>query len=144
MVKSMREPKYQKPAIEGQDGSAARPAVVVFRRQGLVVTRVDRADFGVRGVAGHFDYIYWFATYELQTAGACYRPRRYADEWHRVSLFAPGGQTWPAIPYSDSDFARVVRYFAGLDDVTTVHALISDSETPYQPVDPSRLGGGVR
>jgi hypothetical protein len=143
-VKSVREPEYQKPTIEGQDGSAARPAVAVFRRPGLAVMRVDRVDFGARGVEGYFDYIYWYATYELQTAEACYRARRYADEWHRVSLFAPSEQTWSAIPYSDSGFARVVRYFAGLDDVTTVQTLVSGSETPYQPVDPSRLGSGVR
>lgn len=134
----MREPEYQKPTIDGEGGSAARPRVEVFRSAGLVVTREDRVDFGSRGADGHFDYIYSFAVYWLKTGGVCYRARRYADEWHQVSLFAPDGQTWSSIPYSDAGFARAVRYFAGLDDVTVVLALTSSNESPYQRVDPGR------
>jgi hypothetical protein len=137
-VKSVREPEYQQPAIDGEDSSAARPRVEVFRSADLVVTREDCVDFGSRSASGHFDYIYSFAVYELKTAGVCYRARRYADGWHQVSLFAPDDQTWSSIPYSDAGFARVVRYFAGLDDVTVVQAFTSSNESPYQRVDPGR------
>jgi hypothetical protein len=137
-VTSVREPEYEKPAIDGENGSAARPRAEVFRSADLVVTREDRVDFGSRGANGRFDYIYSFAVYELKTAGVCYRARRYADEWHQVSLYAPDDQTWPSIPYSDPGFAHAVRYFAGLDDVTAVQALTSSNESPYQRVDPGR------
>lgn len=102
----------------------------------LTVTRWDCLDHG-EDEEGVCIYAYAYASYDLRTPRAVLRARRYRHEWGTVSLFS-GAEIWRSVPYGDEDFQLAARYFADLEDVTTLQAFAGG----YELVDPGRIEGG--
>ena len=122
MLCCMREPAYRRPPLDGS-GAGRSAAIDVYRDGSIAIRRTDCVDYPPADDESGASYFYEFADYEVSMGGVTYSARRYADEWHEVSLFDAEGCSWSELPGDDALFIAAARYFFGLDDVSAVYAL---------------------